>query len=211
MSGQTTTTPVFHYLRLGRHGRGEVVRLLLKDAGIDFEDIRYVFDDTWSSTKIQLQKQGLTKTGKLPALQYKGHALNQHIPILRYLARDLGQYDGETTWDKYVVDAVSDIYVDWRFKWVANLGNVTEHYKSHFAPEYYAILSTYYSDRNGPYLLGQKITYADFAVYQSMVDDQRIGALPVSLPSSMVKFKETFEKRPNITRYITQCRDPPQS
>lgn len=38
----------------------------------------------------------------------------QHIPILRYLSRELGAYDGTTNWEKYLVDAVSDIYVDWR-------------------------------------------------------------------------------------------------
>jgi hypothetical protein len=38
----------------------------------------------------------------------------QHIPILRYLSRELGAYDGETSWEKYLVDAVADIYIDWR-------------------------------------------------------------------------------------------------
>lgn len=38
----------------------------------------------------------------------------QHIPILRYLSRELGAYDGTTNREKYLVDAVSDIYVDWR-------------------------------------------------------------------------------------------------
>lgn len=38
----------------------------------------------------------------------------QHIPILRYLARELGEYDGRTSPEKYIVDAVADIYIDWR-------------------------------------------------------------------------------------------------
>lgn len=46
---------------------------------------------------------------------------------------------------------------------------------------YYAAVAKYYSENNGPYLLGDKITYADFAVYQSVDNDERIGALPVSL------------------------------
>lgn len=40
--------------------------------------------------------------------------LPQHIPILRYLARELGEYDGDTSADKYLVDAIADIYIDWR-------------------------------------------------------------------------------------------------
>lgn len=38
----------------------------------------------------------------------------QHIPILRYLSRELNAYDGDTSYEKYLVDAVSDIYIDWR-------------------------------------------------------------------------------------------------
>lgn len=38
----------------------------------------------------------------------------QHVPILRYLSREFGAYDGHSSFDKYVVDAVSDLYIDWR-------------------------------------------------------------------------------------------------
>jgi glutathione S-transferase len=38
----------------------------------------------------------------------------QHLPILRYFAREVGGYDGETNLEKYIVDAVGDIYIDWR-------------------------------------------------------------------------------------------------
>ena len=44
----------------------------------------------------------------------KADSYLKHIPILRYLARDLGRYDGETNAEKYFVDAVADIYIDWR-------------------------------------------------------------------------------------------------
>ena len=39
---------------------------------------------------------------------------SQHIPILRYLARSAGGYDGISNYDKFLVDAVADVYVDWR-------------------------------------------------------------------------------------------------
>jgi glutathione S-transferase len=43
-------------------------------------------------------------------------------------------------------------------------------------------MGQYYSDTDGPYLLGDKVTYADFAVYQSIDNDERTGTLPVSSP-----------------------------
>lgn len=39
---------------------------------------------------------------------------SQHVPILRYLARKVGGYDGETNLDKFTVDAVTAAYEDWR-------------------------------------------------------------------------------------------------
>lgn len=47
-------------------------------------------------------------------------------------------------------------------------------------PSYYDTIAQYYGETDGPYLLGDKITYADFAVYQSIDNDQRTGTLPVS-------------------------------
>ncbi|KFY43315.1 hypothetical protein V495_04020 [Pseudogymnoascus sp. VKM F-4514 (FW-929)] len=196
--------PVYHYLDIGRLGRGEVVNLFLKDAGIEVEQARYPFDTTWPQQSEILKERGITRTGKVPAVEYKGQILNQHIPILRYLARDLGSYDGETNWDKYVVDAVSDIYIDWRTKWAENLGKNSPEFKEKHAPAYYDLIAKYYSDHEGPYLLGDRVTYVDFAVYQSIDNDRRTGTLPPVLPDSLVKFKETFEKRPRIAEYIKQ-------
>lgn len=65
---------------------------------------------------------------------------------------------------------------------MANLSNKTEEYKNS-VPGYHDVLAKYYSDFKGPYLLGDKITYADFAVYQSLDNDKRTGTLPVSLLS----------------------------
>lgn len=65
-------------------------------------------------------------------------------------------------------------------QWVANLNKATESYKKEYAPNYYDLLAQYYSDVEGPYLLGDEITYADFAVYQSIDNDTRTGTIPVS-------------------------------
>ncbi|KAJ6100051.1 hypothetical protein N7467_001586 [Penicillium canescens] len=202
----TKNMAVYHYLDIGRLGRGEVVKLFMKDAGFNVKEVRYAYDETWPKISKILQEQGVTRTGKLPALEYQGLILTQHIPILRYLARDLGSYDGETNQEKYAVDVVSDIYIDWRSKWVANLSNKTGQYKDEVVPTYYGLLGQYYSDNDGPYILGDKVTYADFAVYQSIDNDERTGTLPSSLPQPLLKLREAIEKRPNIAEYIKETR-----
>ncbi|RFU75739.1 glutathione s-transferase chloride channel, c-terminal [Trichoderma arundinaceum] len=202
----TETIPTLHYLDIGRMGRGEVVRLFMRDAGIKFNDIRHAYDDTWPATSEKLKAEGITRTGKVPALLINGVTLNQHIPILRYLSRDIGRYDGETNHEKFQIDAVSDVYIDWRTRWVASLSGVTEDYKNNFVPQYYNVIAKYYSQNQGPYLLGDKITYADFAVYQSIDNDERIGTLPSELPEAVQKFREAFEARPSIAAYIEEHR-----
>jgi glutathione S-transferase len=49
----------------------------LKDAGINVKEVRYPYDDTWKQTSEKLQQQGITRTGKLPALEYKGSIITQ--------------------------------------------------------------------------------------------------------------------------------------
>lgn len=47
----------------------------MKDAGIDFEERLYARDNTWPETKEKLIKQGITRNGQVPCLEYKGHAM----------------------------------------------------------------------------------------------------------------------------------------
>ncbi|KAL7935411.1 glutathione S-transferase [Trichoderma chlorosporum] len=198
-------TPTYIYFALGRLGRGEVLNLLLKDAAIDAKEMRYPYDETWRTLNApELQKQDLTRTGSLPVFQWQGHNLRQTLPILRYVAREIGGYDGETSFEKYEVDAVADIYIDWRFKFAEQLTKTTDDFKTDIVPDFYRVLSQYYSDHpEGPYLLGNKITYADFAVYQAIDNNERLGVW-MPLPESLVKFREAFESRERIAAYIKE-------
>jgi glutathione S-transferase len=51
--------------------------LFLKDAGIEAEQARYPFDTTWPQQSEILKEKGITRTGKVPAVEYKGQILNQ--------------------------------------------------------------------------------------------------------------------------------------
>lgn len=68
---------------------------------------------------------------------------------------------------------------DLQSQWVANLSGATDEYKNEYLPKYYDLIAKYYSDREGPYLLGDEVSYADFAVYQSIDNDTRTKTIPV--------------------------------
>ncbi|KAJ6178813.1 hypothetical protein N7519_009274, partial [Penicillium mononematosum] len=93
---------------------------------------------------------------------------------------------------KHFLDAVADIYNDWRIEWVKSIGNVTDDFKNEFVPNYYSLLEGFYAQHDGPYLFGERITYADFAIYQSIHNNTKIGG----------SFKAAFEARPNIVAYL---------
>lgn len=52
-------------------------RLFLKDSGIEFSEVRYPYDENWPQVSKKLQEQGITRTGLVPALEYKGKILTQ--------------------------------------------------------------------------------------------------------------------------------------
>jgi glutathione S-transferase len=64
-------------------------------------------------------------------------------------------------------------------QWVANLSGGAPNYKSETVPYFYSIWDDLYSRNSGPYLLGNEVTYADFAVFQALDNDEAVGAAPV--------------------------------
>ena len=49
----------------------------MKDAGIEFKEVRYAWNEAWPESSKKLQQQGITRTGKVPALEYQGLNLTQ--------------------------------------------------------------------------------------------------------------------------------------
>lgn len=53
------------------------------------------------------------------------------------------------------------------------------------APRALRVFESYYKQNSGPYLLGDKITYADFAVYQIIDNDACAGANLVRIVANL--------------------------
>ena len=75
-------------LNILAQGRGEPARLLLRDAGVPFEDNRLEFPE-WVTLKNQLSKE--YPAAALPLLKTgDGEYYGLTVPLMRFLSRELG-------------------------------------------------------------------------------------------------------------------------
>lgn len=188
-------------------GRGEFVRLLLEDSGVDFEYIKYNAAE-WKVAKQELIADKI-RGPTMPYLLVDGKYYSKTLPLMRFISGKIGQYEGRNDEENQLLDVYSDAAMDWAFRWsIANFGNATEeqkqNYKDNDAVSAYKLFEEILSDTEGPYLLGENISYADFVLYHMMEDDgSAINA--VSQPH-LSAFVQAIESRPNMKKYLATDR-----
>ncbi|XP_046646240.1 probable glutathione S-transferase 7 isoform X1 [Daphnia pulicaria] len=89
-----------HYFDNPRRGRAELSRLILSQAGVPFEDVRFPHSE-WPNMK------PTTPFGQVPILEVNGQMLAQSNAIARYLARQHG-LAGKDEWEQ----AQTDMYIE---------------------------------------------------------------------------------------------------
>lgn len=184
-------------------GRGEMIRLLLVDAGQEFIDNRIEFAD-WPALKAQ------APFAQLPYLevhQDDGKVINlaQSVTILRFLARRLGYTGGSSDLEQAITDQYADLTTDL----------VTELTKVHFEkdeakkaelatklanetlPAQLALFEKRLGENKG-FLSGNSLSYADFYLFTTLewLDEEKRNGV--------------FQKFPNIKALDNQIRNRPR-
>ncbi|OBZ90767.1 Glutathione S-transferase P 10 [Choanephora cucurbitarum] len=196
---------ILHYFLVGgsvTRARGENVKLMLVDAGLDHEYVREKQEE-WPELKAKLQKEG-AYSATLPFIEIDGKKFFKSVAILRYLSTKLGnKYHGSTPEENYYLDVVTELVEAWFEKLKASFfgsEEVKQNYAQKQRPAELEMFDKYYGDNAGPYLLGEKISYTDFLVYHMIDDDGSLGNIS-HLPN-LTKFVQAFEQRPNIKPYF---------
>ncbi|KAI8881141.1 glutathione S-transferase [Backusella circina FSU 941] len=192
----------YFFVRRVSFARGENVKLLLVDAGLDHEYIRPAKSDNWPETKKQLKAKGHHR-GTMPYIEVGDQVFAGSVPILRYLSAKLGKYNGSNDEERYRVDVAVDAAEDWFHSFKNGLVGGEEGEKKHLEtelPNWLSIFEGYYGETEGSYLLGENITYADMLVYH-MIDDEGVAKNLNDYPN-LQKFVSSFEARPNIAPYL---------
>ena len=98
----------------GTRARGENVKLLLEDAGLDHEYVRVKRDDKdYGSFRAQLIKDGLCSP-TLPCIEMGGKKFGKTVPIMRYLSVKLGRkYHGSNDEEDQLLDSIADTTDAW--------------------------------------------------------------------------------------------------
>lgn len=93
--------------------RGENVKLLLEDAGLDHEYVRLNRTEGWAERRAKLVEEGFFSP-TLPYIEVGGKRFGKTVPIMRYISVKLGnKYHGSTAEENQYLDYISDITNDW--------------------------------------------------------------------------------------------------
>ncbi|KAL7314420.1 hypothetical protein PS15m_005991 [Mucor circinelloides] len=182
-------------------GRGEFIRLLLEDAGVDFEYVRHNAAE-WKELKQQLLADKV-RAPTMPYITVDGEYYGKTVPVMRFLSHKLGQYEGSNEKEVQLLDAYSDMIMDWAFRWAIGVfGDEAQlkAYKETHAVNNYKNFEEILSDNEGPYLLGDKISYADFILYHMIEDDG--SAIDAASQPHLSAFINAIENRPNLKKYL---------
>ncbi|KAL2351514.1 glutathione S-transferase [Cryomyces antarcticus] len=207
--------PTIHYFDFQSRGRGQVVRLLWEDAGIAYTDVRYSFDEYPQYKKSKIEDMNPTAT--IPVVELNGKILTQSYAILRHFARQLGAYDGETEDEKYWADAMCDIVLDWRTLFIQAFFSPDKDktYPAHqkgdqanFLKAMQQHLTSSDLSNSGPFIIGNKITYADLVLYQICHDENltQNGRAGLKDYPRLAKLIDAVEGRENIKKFLQSDR-----
>lgn len=167
-------------------GRAEPIRRALVYGDVAFEDVRVSGEEF-----MQLKMGGKLTFGSLPVMEIDGEMLAESDAMLRYAGKLAGLYP-ENLVEAAKVDMVIDALVTMAGKTALD---TSEEGRTAFVktdlPRYTSPIDEMYAKSDGPYLLGTKISIADFKV-NSFVEFLQSGRLDHIPTDSLDQFKNVM-------------------
>jgi len=165
--------PSYKFIYFDGRGAGERVRWLFKIAKVDFEDVRYSFDEM---KKAQAEGKFVVALDKLPILEVDGVQIPQSKAMERFLAKQVGLM-GANPMEEAQIDALCEHQRDLRdvYKKADDMPKGEEQTKKYeealndLMPKFVGKVEAALTGR-GPYLAGDKLTLADVAWAQFLCD-----------------------------------------
>ncbi|KAI8142722.1 hypothetical protein BJV82DRAFT_579309 [Fennellomyces sp. T-0311] len=189
-----------YYLDIGNRGRAGGIRLLLHDAGVSFQDNRLSFAK-WAQFKPTLFEK--YPTAVLPVMETAGgQYFGATVPLMHLLGKELG-YTPTELQEASLVEQTADLASSFLHDFIKPMfqPDQLEYHKTVELPLHVARFERIYGARpSGPYVLGVRITYADFLVYDILRQEEILNKLQTS--PNLAAFVKAFEERPKIKPYL---------
>jgi len=156
-------------------GRAEVPRLIMKEAGIDFEDKRIAFEDWFQKLKPSMP------FNQIPVLFVDGTPLAESGAIVRFLARQC-DLAGKTSLDEAHVDALHETLDEFFFKLplleddpAVKEQKTKEIMEKNVTPALTKI-EDHLKNTGDDFLIGKALTYADLSLMNTVLNMKAHGS-----------------------------------
>ena len=199
--------PSYKLYYFNQMGRGELIRWILLQAGLPYEDIRLT-DQEWAEFKPK------TPYGKIPVLEVDdGKLLAGSGPIARYLAEEHG-LAGSNAFENAELAGLNDLIEDVQMKMVLMFFEKDEKRQAEMKqtlqekdlPEFLGILEKRITSNGSPegWIYGSKVTYVDMSVvlttgFLVMIDPGILEGY-----TAISKLKAAVESLPKIAKWIQE-------
>jgi len=190
-------------------GRAECIRLLCAAGGVAFKDTRMADEDTPAAVgNTELKWDEAKKAapfGQAPYLRVGDKILPQSRAIERYVAK-LGHLLGDNEFDAAWIDAIQEQVRD-VFQAFRNEGTDDDKKKAFVAglASNSAVAALAKLAAPGGFLVGNKLSYADVALFQFLNDTLQPvdpAAFDAALPAALKAHKAHVAAVPAIAKYL---------
>eukprot|EP00164_Ancoracysta_twista_P000144 GFYU01000213.1.p1 GENE.GFYU01000213.1~~GFYU01000213.1.p1 ORF type:complete len:215 (+),score=59.86 GFYU01000213.1:117-761(+) len=201
--------PILYYFR-GR-GRAEIIRLMFVEAGVDYVDHRFKYQEGAGNVEFdELKMKGILPFGQVPHCSVDGMELGQTNSIVRYLAEKHGLISRdikEAAYQDMIYQGIQD--------WTMQL------YKVRFCkPEIRCLLLREFMDKVFPkwaghfeaylnannegqgYFVGENISFADLAAYDLFWTLDNLVPGCFDKYPTLKAFTERIGARPPIAEWV---------
>ncbi|CAD6185687.1 unnamed protein product [Caenorhabditis auriculariae] len=183
-------------------GLGEMIRLLLTDKQIPFEDEQFNKDE-WQKIKPKMQ------FGQVPCLSFEDEQIVQTGAIMRHLGRVHGlngQNEQETTFIDMFFEGIRDLHSKYTTMIYQNYENGKEPFLKDVLPvELEKLEKLFKTYGNGDaFVAGAKESYADYALFEEIDVLLVLSHSAFDHFPKLKNFHDRFSQRPNLKAYLSK-------
>lgn len=207
--GAAAPVPKPHLRYFDTRGRAELVRLVLEEAGIAYDDTRMTWDQ-WLAEKPNADRYAFAQ---MPQLTIDNIDLVQSGAIVRYLARKLNLYGGSDNKQQTQVDVVFGGFEDLRTKYNAlvydkDFAAKRAEFESKTLPVWLPHFERLLTKAGGQYFVANKLTIADLEGWDVLSCVWQLSPAAFDPYPALKKWVADIAARPNINAYLKSDRHP---